>query len=82
VAVQVAAVIRLRLVDSFLVETALATKMRGAMHELHERMRVPAHGSHTTRSPHKLHFFIRVAVAVVLEDVTSMRLLAAQANVA
>jgi hypothetical protein len=79
--VQVAAVFRLRLVYYFLVET-LATKMRGAMHELHERMRVPAHGSHTTRSPHKLHLFIRVAVAVVLEDVTSMRLLAAQANVA
>ena len=82
VAVQVAAVIRLRLVDSCLVETALATKMSRAVHELPERMRVPAHASHTTRGPHELHLFIRVAVAVVIEHVTSMRLLAAQANVA
>ena len=78
--VQVLAVAQLRLGDAGLVESS--SKVRGAVHQLHQRVGAPAHRAHAASNPHELHLLDRLAPITVLEDVAIAGLLAHNANAA
>jgi hypothetical protein len=79
VQVEVLAVGRLRCIDVIRAEATETTEMGGAVHERHERMRVPAHRAHTAGHAHELDLSFRIATATVIEGVLFMTLSTTQA---
>jgi hypothetical protein len=74
---QVLAVALLRRGDTALVKSS--TKMRGAVHKLHQPVGAPAHRAHAASDPHELRLLHRLALTIVLEDVAMTGLLAHKA---
>lgn len=78
VLLHVVTVARLRPRHLVLIESN--AEMRGAVHESHERVRIPAHASHAAGDAHELYLIISAAPAVVRKDVVILGLRAAHAR--